>query len=72
LARLHHDTIVHSPRALEFLIETVGAEHVLLGSDYPFDMGEPDCVARVNALAIPPKTRESVLGSRAKELLSNV
>jgi aminocarboxymuconate-semialdehyde decarboxylase len=71
LARLHHDTIVHSPRALEFLIETVGAEHVLLGSDYPFDMGEPDCVARVNALAIPPKTRETVLGSRAKELLRN-
>jgi aminocarboxymuconate-semialdehyde decarboxylase len=63
---------VHSARALEFLIETVGAEHVLLGSDYPFDMGELDCVARVTSLAVSPKVRDAVLGARAKALLSNV
>ena len=71
LARLHYDTIVHSPRALEFLIATAGPERVLLGSDYPFDMGELDCVARVNALAVSPECRDAVLGRRAKELLSN-
>ena len=47
LARLHYDTSCIPPRALEFLIETAGADHVLLGSDYPFDMGNLDCVARV-------------------------
>jgi aminocarboxymuconate-semialdehyde decarboxylase len=67
LARLYYDTIVHSPRALEFLIETVGPEHVLLGSDYPFDMGELDCVARVKSIS--SEGREIVLGTRAKELL---
>jgi aminocarboxymuconate-semialdehyde decarboxylase len=70
LARLYYDTIVHSARALEFLIATVGPEHVLLGSDYPFDMGELDCVARVKSVSSPG--REIVLGKRAKELLSNV
>ncbi len=71
LARLYYDTIVHSPRALEFLIASVGPEHVLLGSDYPFDMGQLDCVARVNALAVSPACRDAVLGRRAKELLGN-
>jgi aminocarboxymuconate-semialdehyde decarboxylase len=69
LARLYYDTIVHSPRALEFLIATVGPEHVLLGSDYPFDMGEFDCVARVKSIS--SQGREIVLGERARELLGN-
>jgi len=69
LARLHHDTIVHSQRALQFLIDEVGASRVLLGSDYPFDMGNLDCVARVQALQVPAKVRDVVLGGRAAELL---
>ena len=71
LARLHYDTIVHSLRALEFLLATAGPERVLLGSDYPFDMGELDCVARVDALAIARTDRDAVLGRRANELLGN-
>jgi aminocarboxymuconate-semialdehyde decarboxylase len=69
LARLHYDTIVHSTRALEFLIDAVRSERVLLGSDYPFDMGELDCVARVEALAVSRACRDAVLGQRANELL---
>jgi aminocarboxymuconate-semialdehyde decarboxylase len=72
LARLHYDTIVHSQRALEFLLATVGSERVLMGSDYPFDMGEFDCVTRVEALSIPQADRDAVLGARASELLGNV
>jgi aminocarboxymuconate-semialdehyde decarboxylase len=71
LKRLHYDTIVHSTQALEFLVAAVGAGRVLLGSDYPFDMGELDCVARVEALAIPPQQRDCVLGLRASELLGH-
>ncbi|MFL4985786.1 MAG: amidohydrolase family protein [Xanthobacteraceae bacterium] len=69
LRRLYYDTIVHSPRALQFLIDAVGADHVLLGSDYPFDMGNLDCVARVDALGLAPSVRASVLGQRAAQLL---
>jgi aminocarboxymuconate-semialdehyde decarboxylase len=71
LARLHYDTIVHSQRALEFLLAAAGPGRVLMGSDYPFDMGELDCVARVEALPIPRAERDAVLGGRAKELLGN-
>jgi aminocarboxymuconate-semialdehyde decarboxylase len=39
LPRFHYDTITHDPDALRFLIDLVGSERVLLGSDYCFDMG---------------------------------
>jgi aminocarboxymuconate-semialdehyde decarboxylase len=71
LARLHYDTIVHSPHALEFLVAAVGSDRVLMGSDYPFDMGELDCVTRVETLAVSKASRDAVLGGRAKELLRN-
>jgi aminocarboxymuconate-semialdehyde decarboxylase len=71
LARLHYDTIVHSHRALEFLLAAVGSERVLMGSDYPFDMGEFDCATCVEALPIPRADRDAVLGGRANELLRN-
>jgi aminocarboxymuconate-semialdehyde decarboxylase len=69
LRRLYYDTIVHSERALQFLIDSAGADHVLLGSDYPFDMGNLDCVARVDALPVPQQVRDTVLGKCAAELL---
>jgi aminocarboxymuconate-semialdehyde decarboxylase len=70
IARLYYDTITHAKPALEFLIATAGAGHVLLGSDYPFDMGNLDCVARVEALAIAPVDRDLVLGGYAARLLN--
>ena len=49
VGRLYYDTILHAKPALEFLVNEAGADRVLLGSDYPFDMGNLDCVARVRA-----------------------
>jgi len=69
IARLYYDTITHAQPTLEFLIATAGADHVLLGSDYPFDMGNLDCVARVEALAIPPADRNLILGGYAERVL---
>ena len=42
MRRFLYDTIVHSPEALRFLCERVGHDRVLLGSDQPFPMGDPD------------------------------
>ena len=69
ISRLYYDTILHSKPALEFLISSAGAEHVLLGSDYPFDMGNLDCVARVRALSIPEDQRDLILGGYARQVL---
>lgn len=39
-SQLYYDTVTHSPEALEYLIKKQGADHVMLGSDYPFDMAD--------------------------------
>jgi aminocarboxymuconate-semialdehyde decarboxylase len=69
-AKFYVDSIVHSKRTLEYLVDIVGHEHVLLGSDYPFDMGNLDCVKRVEEIDVPPEQRDSILGGRAEVLLN--
>jgi aminocarboxymuconate-semialdehyde decarboxylase len=69
LRNLYVDSIVHSSRALDFVIDTMGVDRVLLGSDYPFDMGNLDCVARVEALSRSQDVRDGVLGASAAALL---
>jgi aminocarboxymuconate-semialdehyde decarboxylase len=67
--RLYYDTILHSPQALDYLVRTVGAEHVLLGSDYPFDMGPRDPVASVESAVQDADDRRCILGDTAARLL---
>jgi aminocarboxymuconate-semialdehyde decarboxylase len=69
LGRFYFDTIVHSKDVLEFLVGNAGVDRVLLGSDYPFDMGMPDGVLQVRGLPIPAGDQASILGARAKALL---
>jgi len=69
ISRLFYDTILHDKPTLEFLIASVGPKYVLLGSDYPFDMGNLDCVARVEELGIPAKDRDLILGGYAGGVL---
>lgn len=42
LRRVWYDTVVFDPRLLRMLVSLVGADRVMLGSDYPFDMGDED------------------------------
>jgi len=69
LERFYFDTIVHSKDVLEFLVGNAGADRVLLGSDYPFDMGMPDGVLQVRGLSIPASDQTAILGGRARALL---
>ncbi|MCC6777411.1 MAG: amidohydrolase [Hyphomicrobiales bacterium] len=69
LKRFYFDTIVHSKEVLEFLVDSAGADHVLLGSDYPFDMGMPDCVLQVRGLPAAATDQAKILGGRALTLL---
>jgi len=71
LKRFYFDTIVHSKEALAFLVGNAGPERVLLGSDYPFDMGMPDGVSQVRSLSIPSADQAAILGGRALALLAN-
>ena len=47
LKLFYYDHITHSSRSLRFLIDLVGADKVMIGSDYPFDMGPDDPVGSV-------------------------
>ena len=69
LRRFYYDTILHAPEPLEHLVRLAGAEQVLLGSDYPFDMGTLECARQVKALAIAEAERKVILGEGAAALL---
>ena len=69
IERFYYDTILHSTKNLEFLIGSAGPARVLLGSDYPYDMGTGECVRQVRALSIPEADKATVLGTQAWSLL---
>jgi aminocarboxymuconate-semialdehyde decarboxylase len=66
---LHFDTITHSAMALEYLVANFGAENVLLGSDYPYDMGDPEPVASLRQSKIAAAERELISSANACKLL---
>jgi aminocarboxymuconate-semialdehyde decarboxylase len=70
LRRFYYDTVVHSPEALRFLVETVGADRVVLGSDYPFPMGDPEPVGTVLKSALDEATTAGLLGGNAIQALA--
>jgi aminocarboxymuconate-semialdehyde decarboxylase len=65
LARLYYDTITHDPGVLAQVAAFAGAGRVLLGSDHPFDMADPDPVATARAAGLDPEA----LGANAARLL---
>jgi aminocarboxymuconate-semialdehyde decarboxylase len=72
LNRLYFDTIVHDQSVLRFLVSSAGASRVLLGSDYPFDMGSLDGVHQVRALPLSEPDKATILGGAAQALLDRV
>jgi aminocarboxymuconate-semialdehyde decarboxylase len=69
IRRFYYDTLTHDEALLRALIEYVGPEHVLLGSDYPFDMGDARHVDTVRALELAPDVEAAILGGNAERLL---
>jgi predicted TIM-barrel fold metal-dependent hydrolase len=69
LRRIWYDALVYTPQALRHLVEAVGADRVAIGTDYPFDMGVTDPVARATAAGLPPADLTAILSSNAATLL---
>jgi aminocarboxymuconate-semialdehyde decarboxylase len=70
LRRFTYDTISHAPAALRYLIDLVGADRVMAGSDYCFDMGYERPVEVVTRLArLSRADQERILGGTAARLL---
>ncbi|MEU2250922.1 amidohydrolase family protein [Streptomyces sp. NPDC019224] len=70
LRRLYFDSLVHDPHVLRALVESAGPGQVLLGSDFPFDMGSPDPLAALRAAELSPADFDAVRGGNAAALLN--
>ncbi|GAB6919747.1 amidohydrolase family protein [Rhodococcus erythropolis] len=68
LTRITFDSLVHGSGALRKLVDAVGAESVVLGSDYPFDMGNDDPVAEVREAGFTDAVTRSILVDNAFRL----
>ena len=68
LRRICFDSLVYTPAALRHLVEQVGADRIVLGSDYPFDMGVDDPVDRLLAADLDPGVERAIRGGTASHL----
>jgi aminocarboxymuconate-semialdehyde decarboxylase len=69
IRRFYLDTVTHDETLLRAVVDFAGAERVLLGSDYPFDMGLERPAEPVRALGLVPEDEALILGGNALRLL---
>jgi aminocarboxymuconate-semialdehyde decarboxylase len=68
LGGLYCDTLTHNATALRFLVERMGDDHVVIGTDYPFDMGDETPVESVRACRLGAAREANVLGRNVLRL----
>ena len=69
LIDLWYDTLVFQPQYLRFLLDVVGTDRVMLGTDYPFDMSETDPLGVLAAVAgLSGAERDAITGDTAATL----
>jgi aminocarboxymuconate-semialdehyde decarboxylase len=66
--RLYFDTVMFEPDALRFLCDTVGADKIMLGSDYPFGIGDPEPRRIVDETSLTEAERQAILGNTAARI----
>lgn len=67
LRHIYYDAVTYRREALELCVKVGGADHVMYGSDYPFNIGDMEgCLKRVNDL--PESARDKVRGDNAKRI----
>jgi aminocarboxymuconate-semialdehyde decarboxylase len=69
LEKIYFDTIVFTPHQLQELIRLYGADKILMGTDYPFDMADYDPVGHVCGAGLDEATVAAVCGGNVKKLL---
>ncbi|MGH8913255.1 MAG: amidohydrolase family protein [Acidimicrobiia bacterium] len=71
MRRLYYDTMVFQPLYLRHLVEIVGVDRVMLGTDFPFDMGDSDPIALINATeGLTDHDRAAISGGNAARLFA--
>jgi aminocarboxymuconate-semialdehyde decarboxylase len=70
IRRFLFDSVTHDPAQLRYLVEAVGADRVMLGSDYPFDMADRHPVETVRRAGLDDDEEAAVLCGNAERLLA--
>ncbi len=71
LKRCYFDALVYTHHQLEYLVEEYGADHILMGTDYPADMGEVDPVGMIEGCpGLDDAERKAIFGGNAARLLN--
>src|SRR5262249_58843714 len=70
LKKIYFDTVVFTPHQLAELVRVFGAEHIVMGTDYPFDMAEFDPIGHVAGVeGFDATTIAAIAGGNARGLL---
>lgn len=68
LRRFYYDTLVQRPEALAYLARAVGHDRVVLGSDHPFWLGDPEPLRVVRAAGLAAEAEAAILGDNAARI----
>jgi aminocarboxymuconate-semialdehyde decarboxylase len=69
LGGIYCDSLTHNTQALKFLVDRLGDDHVVIGTDYPFDMGDEAPVDTIRACRLGREREAKVLGGNLARLL---
>jgi aminocarboxymuconate-semialdehyde decarboxylase len=70
LRKVYLDTIVFTPHQLEYLVKVFGADRILMGTDFPFDMADSDPIGHICSVeSFDEATRAALAGGNAQRLL---
>jgi aminocarboxymuconate-semialdehyde decarboxylase len=69
LKNLYFDTLVYDVDTLEYLRAKVGAERLMLGTDYPYTLGDWMCVEKIQALHCSEAEKDAILEGNARRVL---
>jgi len=70
LSKMYFDSLVHEPSKLDFLINLVGSDQVMLGSDYPFPLGEAEPGKLIESMNYDESVKEMLLNGAALNWLN--
>ena len=71
LRKVYFDSVVFTPHQLKYLVDTFGADKIIMGSDYPFDMADYDPVEHIVSTDLSDAERKAVAGGTALKLLGH-
>ena len=71
LKHFYVDSLVHNERALVYLLESMSADQIAMGSDYPFPLGELQPGLLIESMELDADTKQQLLGGTALEFLGN-